>query len=241
MIILMITGIARAVITGVAGIVAAGVARIVTTGVAGIVAAGVARIVAARVAGIVTTGVARIVTARVTGIVTTGIAGMRREAVVVAEAASGLVTLLGKVALLGPVATLRRVARLSFVVTAVAPTRVARLPGVVIVLVPAQARGWIAETGPPVAGVRPRVVQVRVPATTKADLRQAGAKVRRAILVIWVRLAAEARVTGMVRVMVRVGGIAGIQGGLAAEAAPGMVAARMVTAVRIRPAVLVGR
>jgi hypothetical protein len=233
MIILMITGIARAVITGIAGIVAAGVARIVTARVTGIVTTGIAGIMTARVAGIMT--------ARVTGIVTTGIAGMRREAVVVAEAASGLVALLGKVALLGPVAALRRVARLSFVVTAVAPTWVARLPGVVIVLVPAQARGWIAETGPTVAGVRPRVVQVRVPATAKADFRQAGAKVRRAILVIWVRLAAGARVTGMVRVMVGVGGIAGIQGGLAAEAAPGMVATRMVTAVRIRPAVLVGR
>jgi hypothetical protein len=212
----------------------------VTAWVAGIVTAGIARIVTG-IARIVTAGVPRIVITGVPRIVTAGVAGMRRDAVVVAEATPGLVALLGKVTLLRPVAGLRGVARLSCVAAAwVVPGWVPRFPGVVIVLVPARARGWITETGPPVAGVRPRVVQVLVPAA-EASLRQAGAKVRRAILVIWVRLAVEARVTRMVRVMVGVGGIAGIQGGLAAEAAPGMAAARMVTAGRIRPAALVGR
>jgi hypothetical protein len=120
--------------------VIAGVAGLVTTGIAGLVTTGIA--------GLVTTGIAGLVIAGIAGLVTTGIAGMTRKAVVVAEAAPGLVALLGKVALLGRVARLRRVARLPGVVTTIeASAWVARLRGVVIMLVPAQACGWITETG----------------------------------------------------------------------------------------------
>jgi hypothetical protein len=234
MIILMLTRVVRTVITR--------IARTVITGVAGLVTAGVARLVTG-VARLVTAGVAGLMVARVARLVTAWVAGMRREAVIVAEAAVGRVALLGEVALLGPVARLRGVARLSCVVTATeVPTWVAWFPGIVIVLVPARARSWITETGPPVAWVRPRVVQVRVPVTAEASLRQAGAKVRRALLVIWVRLTVEPWVTGMIRVQVGIGGIAGIRGGLAAETAPfGVVAAGIVTIGWIRPAALVGR